>query len=230
VVANTNSMRQNTPVGYSRNRFNDHPRIAVATTGPHKGRVYVGYYSAVSPVGAAPTVPCPAGVAGVCVGQSLVSSQIFVSFSDNQGGTWSTPSALAPAVPATGVKRFWPVVSIEPGGNIDVIYQESQEMPTAANPTCVVNVGGGVSRVGAANSLVNTFWVESIDGGATFINTLKASSATSNWCTTASNIRPNFGDYIGSASGGNHAFPIWADGRNGVPDTFYATILGGKSG
>ena len=49
-------------------------------------------------------------------------------------------------------------------------------------------------------------------------------------CTAVSNIRPNFGDYIGSADGGNRVFPVWADGRNGVPDTFFANILGaGKS-
>lgn len=229
IVANINSMRRDPPVGYNRNRLNDHPRIAVATSGPHKGRVYVVYYSAASPVGAAPVVSCPSGVGGTCIGQNLVSSQVSVTFSDDRGATWSAPTPLAPAVPATGVKRFWPVVSVEPGGNVDVVYYESQEQPTASNLTCIIGVGGGVRRVGTANSLVNTFWVQSLDGGSTFSGALKVSTATSNWCTTATNIRPNFGDYIGSASGGNHIFPTWADGRNGVPDTFYATILAGKS-
>lgn len=233
VVANINSMRQDPPVGYNRNRLNDHPRIAVATSGPHKGRVYVVYYSAASPVGAAPVVPCPPGVSGTCIGQNLVSSQVSVTFSDDRGATWSTPTPLASMVPATGVKRFWPVVSVEPGGNVDVVYYESQEQPTASNPTCIVRVAGSgassVRRVGTANSLVDAFWVQSLDGGSTFSAPLKVSTATSNWCTAATNIRPNFGDYIGSASGGNHIFPTWADGRNGVPDTFYATILAGKS-
>jgi hypothetical protein len=77
---------------------------------------------------------------------------------------------------------------------------------------------------------VDTFWAQSLDSGDTFGTPLKVTTATSNWCTTATNIRPNFGDYIGSASGGNRVFPVWADGRNGVPDTFYATIQGaGKS-
>ncbi len=59
---------------------------------------------------------------------------------------------------------------------------------------------------------------------------LKVTTATSNWCTVASNVRPNFGDYIGTAPGGNHIFATWADGRNGVPDTFYSTLQGaGKS-
>jgi hypothetical protein len=34
------------------------------------------------------------------------------------------------------------------------------------------------------------------------------------------------GDYIFSVSTGNHVYPLWADGRNGVPDTFFAKGLG----
>jgi hypothetical protein len=48
-VATINSMRQDSPVGYNRDRINDHPRIAVVTSRSHKGRIYVTYYSAVAP-------------------------------------------------------------------------------------------------------------------------------------------------------------------------------------
>jgi len=83
---------------------------------------------------------------------------------------------------------------------------------------------------GLRSRLVDTFWAQSQDGGNIFPTLLRVTSATSNWCTATSNVRPNFGDYIGSATGGNHVFPVWADGRNGVPDTFYATLQGaGKS-
>ncbi len=85
-------------------------------------------------------------------------------------------------------------------------------------------------RRGAANSLVNTFWAQSRDGGATYDAPVMVSTATSNWCTAATNIRPNFGDYIGSEAGGNRILPVWGDGRNGVPDVFFAQIQGaGKS-
>ncbi len=215
-VATINSMRRDPPVGYNRGRLNDHPRVAVASAGAHVGRVYVAFYSAVSPVSAGATT------------QSLVSSQIFVSFSDDRGTTWSTPTPVASAVPATGLKRFWPVVTVEPGGTVDVVYLESQE--TSIGTTCNVSIGGGLRRKGPAVSLVNTFWVQSLDGGSTFTNPLKMTSATSNWCMAVSNVRPNFGDYIGSTFGGNHVLATWGDGRNGVPDTFYATCLGaGKS-
>ena len=227
-IAAINSLRQDAPVGYNRNRINDHPRIAVATSGPNQGRVYVVFYSAVSPVGTTVIDACPAGTPppnGSCVQQSLVSSQIFITFSDDQGSSWSTPTPLAPAVPATGLKRWWPVVTVEPGGNVDIVYHESQE--TTVNPAnlCSPNLGG-IRRAGLANSLVDTFWVQSTDGGSTFSAPTKVTTATTNWCTTVSNIRPNFGDYIGSVSGGNHLNPTWADGRNGVPDVFTAPILG----
>ncbi|HEV2114711.1 MAG TPA: hypothetical protein VGR48_01720, partial [Terriglobales bacterium] len=225
-VADINSMRQDSPVGYNRNRINDHPRIAVATTGSHKGRVYVVFYSAVSPVGTTVRGPCPAGTPppnAQCIQQPLVSSQVFITFSDDQGNTWSTPAPLAPDVPATGLKRWWPVVTVEPGGNVDVVYYESQETTVTPANLCSPNVGG-IRRAGFANSLVDTFWVQSTDGGTTFSSPTKVTSATTNWCTTVSNIAPNFGDYIGSASGGNHLNPSWADGRNGVPDVFTAPI------
>ncbi|HSS45570.1 MAG TPA: hypothetical protein VLO07_09535, partial [Thermoanaerobaculia bacterium] len=204
-VASINSMRQNPPVGYNRNRINDHPRIAVATSGPRKGRVFVSFTSAVSPVSARSTV------------QSLVSSQVFVKFSDDRGLTWSSAVPVAPAPPSTGLKRWWPVVSFDPEGGVDVVYYESQEK--SIGTTC--NRGG---RSGPAVSLVDTFLAQSQNGGATFGAPVKISSATSNWCTTVSNIQPNFGDYIGSGGTEERLFPVWADGRNGVPDTFAAPV------
>lgn len=228
-VAGINSMRANPPVGYNRDRINDHPRVAVATTGRFKGRVYVTYYSAVVPVGSAPTAPCPSPPlpAGLtCRDQTLTSSQVFIKYSDDQGLTWSSAVPVAPGPPATGLKRFWPVVSVEPGGNVDVVYYESQEGPVDASPFCTINVGGTLRRRGSANSLVDPFWAQSTNGGAIFRTPLRVSTATTNWCTTVSNIRPNFGDYIGSFSGGNRTPALWADGRNGVPDVFFAHILG----
>ena len=226
-LAAINSMRADPPVGYNRSRLNDHPRVFVATSGSFTGRVFVVFYSAVSQVGPAPVVTCPAGLpkGTTCVGQNLVSSQVFVTFSDNQGETWSTPTPLASTVPPTGVKRWWPVVTVATDGQVNVVYYESQETQTSSNPECIVNLGGGVRRVGSANSLVDTFAVQSIDGGSTFGAPVRVTTATSNWCTAVSNVRPNFGDYIGSDVAGDTILAVWADGRNGVPDTFFAPIF-----
>jgi hypothetical protein len=237
-VADINSMRQNPPVGYSRDRINDHPRIDVATTGPNKSRVYVVYYSAVAPVTAPPATAgsCLAPIAPPitrCRPQTLTSSQVFLKHSDDEGATWSSPIQIGGPVPATGVKRFWPDVNVSPGGIVNVTYYESRETQATANPSdveCNINVGGGIRRQGLNSSLVDTWWTYSSDGGSTWSMPLQLSSATSNWCTAASNIRPNFGDYIDSVAGGNRIIGSWADSRVGVPDTVVATGLGaGKS-
>ena len=122
---------------------------------------------------------------------------------------------------------MWAVPSVEPGGNVDVVYYESQEAATSSNPECVVNLQfTNVFRVGPANSLVDTLWVQSTDGGNSFRSPVRVTTVTSNWCTTLADTVPKFGDYIDSISGVNRVFPVWADGRNGVPDTFFAPVKG----
>jgi len=221
LIATYNNMRENPPVGYAKNRMNDQPRIAVATSGRYHGRIYVTFYQ--------PLVPVQSPVNQ----QSLVSSQAYVIFSDDRGQTWSTPKAIAPAVPATGVKRFWPTVAVRPGGDVDIIYLESQERQATPNPTdieCSVLVGGGQSRRGTASSLVDTWWVQSRDGGATFSAPVRVSSQTSNWCLAAyqgvGGLYSNFGDYLGIDTGGNRTFALWPDGRNGFSDVFFAEVKG----
>jgi hypothetical protein len=239
-VATINTMRNNAPVGFNRDRINDHPRIAVATAGQYRGRIFVSFYSAVAPVTAAPLAPCssplppeiPAG--SLCRDQRLTSSQVFVSYSDDLGLSWSSPVAVASALPesSTGLKRWWPVVNVQRDGDVSVVYYESVEVPTAAG-SCIVRVANlpptgnpaGVYRKGPARSSVNTYVARSRDGGLTFDPPVKVSSATSDWCATVSNIRPNYGDYISATGAIGRVLATWADGRNGVADTFFAPIF-----
>jgi hypothetical protein len=93
-----------------------------------------------------------------------------------------------------------------------------------------VLVGGGQSRRGTASSLVDTWWVQSHDGGATFGAPVRVSSQTSNWCLAAyqgvGGLYSNFGDYLGVDTGGNRTFALWPDGRNGFSDVFFAEVKG----
>jgi hypothetical protein len=255
VLANTNSMRANPYVGFNRNRINDHPRIAVANSGPNKGRVFVTYYSAVAPAKASLPVTCPTltppepdgqdppPFKPTCYPQSLISSQAFLTFSDDQGSNWSEPKPITKPVPATRVKHLWPVVSVEPSGVVNLTYYESQEVPASDGSECTVRVGGStfspIYRTGSAHSLVNTFWVQSLDGGSTFTTPGALSSATSDWCATYSNVTPNYGDYIGSVSIAGKVLATWADGRNevvvlGTPrhiaDTYFASASSSREG
>lgn len=225
-LVDINGNRNNQPVGYAKSRMNDQPRIAVATTGNHRGRIYVTFYQPVQPV------TTPNNV------QSLVSTQIFLMYSDDQGVTWSTPKTLGPQVPATRVKRFWPTVSVRPGGDVDIVYMESQEVQLNPNPAvigCDVPIGGGPRRRGPASSLVDTYLLQSRDGGDTFGAPVRVSSQTTNWCLMNYRLPgtltlSNFGDYIGSASTGNRTFAVWPDGRNGVVDVFFAEVKGKTTG
>jgi hypothetical protein len=215
-----NANYQNTPVGHGKSRQNDQPRTAVALSGPYNGRVYVTFYQPVQPVSSPITV------------QSAVSSEAFITYSDNQGLTWSTPHTLATPVPPTGLKRFWPTVSVRPGGAVDVVYLESQETQATPNPTDIeCNMPTGVGRrIGPLSSLVDTWWVQSRDGGATFSEPVRVSEQTTNWCTTfytfSNGVFSNYGDYLGIATAGNRTFVLWPDGRNGVTDVFFAEVKG----
>jgi len=225
-VADINSMRQDSPVGYNRARINDHPRIAVLTGGDHDGRVLVAFPSANVPTSSPGTA------------QNLVSVNLFLSFSDDSGVTWSKPKPIAGSVPANGVKRFWPVVTVSPGdASVNVVYYESLEQAVPGAPACNIAIGGGLRRVGPAHSLVNTMLVRSKDGGRTFGDPVTVSSVTSDWCAGTTNIRPNFGDYIGATTVGTTTFAVWADSREtiligGTPrnvvDVFFAPVGEGQ--
>ncbi len=217
-LVDINSNRVNQPVGYAKSRMNDQPRVAVAMSGKHRGRVYVAYYQPVAPVSTAITF------------QSLVSTQSYLVYSDDQGRTWSTPKILGPPVPPTRVKRFWPTVSLRSNGDVEVAYLESQETQLNPDPTvveCNMPTGAG-RRIGPNTSLIDTYLIRSHDGGATFGAPVKISSQTSNWCTInftfAFGLLSNLGDYFGIGSAGDHTFVSWPDGRNGFADVFFAAV------
>jgi hypothetical protein len=234
VVAAINTNRNNPPVGFNRDRINDHPRVAFVTEGRLKGRVYISYSTAVAPVTAAPLtqITCPPGTPSTvrCFirGQRLTSSQVFIKYSDDLGLTWSAAIPVAPTPPPAGLKRWWPVVTADRSGVVAVVYYESQEASVLANPNCSIifnRTGRGVARrEGPANSLVNTFVATSQDGGLSFDLPVRVSTATSNWCTSQWNAFPNFGDYIGSVRAQDRVLATWADSRNGPVDTFFAPV------
>lgn len=182
------------PAGYNRDSTNDFPRNAVANSGPDRGRVYVVYQDCRIANG---------GDQATTGGFGDPDTDIYVAYSDDAGATWTNRLV---AGGGDGLIQFWPTISIQPGGNVDVTYYESDE--TTIDGT----------------SLVDVYWAQSIDGGATWETPVRVSEVTTDWGATFSNIVPNFGDYNTAVSTGDRVYATWADGRNGFPDVFFSKI------
>ncbi|HSS62975.1 MAG TPA: sialidase family protein [Gammaproteobacteria bacterium] len=208
------------PSGYNRFNNSDFPRIAVARSGPRAGRVHVVWADCRTANG---------GTQEQTGGFGHPDSDIYLAYSDDQGATWSAPVLVAGG--GDGKIQFWPTVSIQPGGNVDITYFESEEIDVdpADDAECSVPITGGPDprpqRTSPVSSFVDVYWAQSTDGGASFDSPVKVTEVTTNWCETVTNIRPNFGDYNGAASAGNRLYVTWADGRSGVPDVFFSEIL-----
>jgi hypothetical protein len=131
-------------------------------------------------------------------------TDIFLSYSDNQGGTWSQPVAVADQL-SFPVDRFNHWLAVDPvTGDVNLSFYDTRNDPTGF-------------RYGTDNYLT-----QSTNGGQSFSSpNTRVSSATSNehdcggvFPCTAINYGNQQGDYAGLASFGGASHPIWTDSRN----------------
>ena len=92
--------------------INDFPRIDVATTGRYHGSVYVTFHSSTPPFTGA--------------------TDVYFSRSSNGGATWSAPVRLNDV---TTDKQWWPVVYVEPGGDINAAWYDRRNNTAGAGKT-----------------------------------------------------------------------------------------------
>jgi hypothetical protein len=128
------------------------------------------------------------------------SGRIVVSKSTTSGLTWSAPMTVSTA--AEGY-AFFQGLDVAPGGRIDVGYQAL----IAATP-----------NYGTGNATINSYYVSSTDGGATWSTPLMVSTVGSDPAASAqNNLELQFwGDYNTLASTTDTALFIYTDSRNGV--------------
>ncbi len=202
------------PSGYDRNRSNSFPRIAVAESGAHRGRLYVTWQDCrIANGGPMPAPLGPEDDFGFDLGHP--DTDVFLAYSDDDGATWSAPVLAAGG--GDGLIQFWPTISIDPTGAVNLTYYQSFE------PDGTALLGGG-----SGTSLVDVYWVRSTDGGRSFAPPVRLTGETSDWGAAASNMVPAFGDYNDAVSLGETLYATWGDGRSGIPEVDFVSALGGR--
>lgn len=141
---------------------------------------------------------------------SAGTTDIFLSYSDNQGGSWSKPATVADQL-SFPVDRFNHWLSVDPvTGDVNVSFYDTRNDPTGF-------------RYGT-----DIYFTQSTNGGQTFSSpNVRVSSVTSNehdcnglFPCNAIDYGNQTGDYDGLVSFGGVSHPIWTDSRNNqVPAT-----------
>ena len=149
--------------------------------GPHQGRLYCSWMDQTS--------------ASV--------TDIFVSFSDDRGATWSAPHPATDQLPQL-VDRFNQWLAVDSvTGDVNLSFYDTRNDTTGFR------------------LMTDTFFTQSVDGGEAFRSpNVRVSSVSSNehdcnglFPCPAINYGNQQGDYEGLASRGGVSHPIWTDSR-----------------
>jgi hypothetical protein len=142
--------------------------------GAHNGRVYFVYTDAPS--------------------SGSADTNIFVRFSDNNGGTWSAP--IQANDDSTGNSQFLPRIALDQTtGQLALSWYDARN--SSGNNTAQV-------------------WATTSTDGTTFTANVQVSAGTSNAAPAASII--DFGDYTGLAYQEGSFYPFWSDNSNSTGD------------
>jgi len=129
-------------------------------------------------------------------------TDIFTSFSDDKGSSWSLPHAATDALPFA-VDRFNQWLSIDPtNGVVNVSFYDTRNDTTGSR------------------YMTDIYLSRSADGGATFGANARVSTESSNehdcdglFPCSAINYGNQQGDYSGLVAFGGIAHPVWTDSR-----------------
>jgi hypothetical protein len=152
------------------------------SNGPHRGRLYCSWMDFSS--------------------KGDGTTDIFVSFSDDRGATWSAKRSAGDAL-SIPVDRFNHWLSVDPiTGNVHVSFYDTRNDTTGFR------------------YMTDTFLATSLDGGVSFTPNTQVSTVSSNehdcdgvFPCLGINYGNQQGDYEGLVSFGGLSFPIWTDSR-----------------
>ncbi len=129
---------------------------------------------------------------------------VYLSYSDDKGATWSTPIQINDNDNAGTTEQFMPQLRVsEADGRVVIGWYDRRN-----------NDGGG--------SLCDYYVASSVDGGAYWGPNRRLSDTSVAWCGVPADIQPNFGDYIAIFVDDRAVFGVWADAREGDPDVVFS--------
>jgi hypothetical protein len=132
---------------------------------------------------------------------------IYLSFSDDNGVTWSSPKIVNDDdVPSS--HQYYSGIDVNPSGVLCLSWYDR--------------------RVDPENDALTDFYCSfSLDGGATFQNSVKVNSETSDHAAVTEGANTfGVGEYTAIASSQTEAYVVWSDGRanNGDLNVYFATV------
>jgi len=131
--------------------------------------------------------------------QRFGSPDIVLSYSDDQGTTWTTPSRVNDDEPTNGADQWFPWIVVDDHGAVQVTFLDRRDDPD--------------------NLLFASYLATSTDGGQSFGPNVRVSSGL---------YGPSdfgfLGDYTGVAATGQALHPLWPDGRAGDEDIYSRSI------
>jgi Secretion system C-terminal sorting domain len=127
---------------------------------------------------------------------------IFMSFSSDEGSSWSTAKRINDDPIGNNKEQYWPSIAINELGEIAILFYDTRNTTN--------------------NNIIETYLARSTDGGATFTNELLSSEAST---TNTPNGDVRFGDYINIDFYGGNIVPVWTDERAGGFDMDIYTAL-----
>lgn len=131
-------------------------------------------------------------------------TDIFASFSDDNGETWSPRQAVTDPL-GFAVDRFYPWLSVDTtDGDVNISFYDTR------------------NDITGARYMTDVYFTQSTDGGATWRQpNTRVSSASSNehdcngiFPCSAIDYGNQYGDYTGLVSYNGVSHPIWTDSRN----------------
>jgi BNR repeat-like domain len=131
-------------------------------------------------------------------------TEVYVSRSTNDGASWSNP-VLVNDVQSGDQYYQW--LAVDPvTGDVDLSWYDTRGDPSRQS--------------------VNVFFAASGNGGASFSDNIRVTTARSNEETgTNINFGNQYGDYEGLDAYGGVAHPVWTDHRASLPDRLWEEVF-----